>query len=166
MKLLRFDDPGTIVSLYRLLADTYNKTKNDRYVKLAKMLQFATSVGIKKEEIAILKKTFNNKQSYFKYDDNYQNIKRNSYTDIDKVLVKEIICMLGNGIDGYIARPQLTGFHEEIALCKPWEKLQFISLYKIFFFDTNECKIIGGKKVNKKKKAIKKNDKKVNRKKK
>ena len=140
IKLLRFDDPETINSLYKIMNELFNLTNDNKYVKLANMLQFATGVGVKKEDIQKLKIQFKNEKAVFSFDINQSNLKRNSYADIDKVITKEILCMLGHDLRGYIAKPASNSFHEEIALCEPWIYMKFVALYKVFDFEKKTVK--------------------------
>jgi len=146
LKLLRLDDPNTIETLYKVLYMKYEETNNDYFVTLANKLQFAFGVGKSVRDIRTQKNKRTAFDGVFNYMINYKDIKRNSYHDIDKDIMNEIICPLAKkhnySFSGYISNPYFN-FHEEIALCKPWEDLKFVKLYKKYDFN-QKCKIIYG----------------------
>lgn len=150
LKLIRLDDEQTIFSLFKLLNYFYNTKKDDKYIIMANKLQFAFGVGIKDPKNLKIDKKF----TYFP---DFNDIKRNSYHTIDLDIMNDIICPLGkennHNIDGYIANP-FFNFHEEIALCRPWEDMKLVKLYKIHSFQEKKTITIGGGKKNNKKDLI------------
>lgn len=162
LRLLRLDSNKTIISFYALLNYMYNRDRKKKYLDIANKLQFAFGVG--QEQLKDVKKLVNNK--FFKFDEKFKEAKRLSYHEIDIDIMNQLICPFGaeHNFDGYIATPFFNKsgkqtFHEEIALCKPWEDMKFIKLYKKYDF-TNKCQLVRGGKGKKKSKQTKKPKKK------
>jgi len=148
LKLIRLDDTDTIVSLLKICQYLYERNSNmknkNNFLVLANKLQFAWGVGLEKR-MSINEFDFNKP---FFFNSKFTRILRNSYHNIDKDILVQLLCPLmsipEHNLDGYIANPFLN-FHEEIALCKPWEDMKFIKLYKKFDFNTGAVTKIGGK---------------------
>lgn len=158
LRLIRLDDTETIISFYAMLNDLYKKEKKRKYLDIANKLQFAFGVGIK--QFKELKQYMN--KNFFNYDKDFLDIKRKSYHNIDIDIMKELICPFSssNNFDGYVAKP-FFNFHEEIALCTPWEDVKLVKLYKEFDFG-KKCKIVYGGKAKRRKNQGKKKLKKIN----
>ena len=157
LRLIRLDDPETIVTFYALLNEKYKNEKKKKYLDIANKLQFGFGVGQERLQKA---KQYMHK-NFFKFDNKLKDIKRNSYHNIDIDIMNQLICPFGaeHNFDGYIASP-FVNFHEEIALCTPWKDMKLVKLYKKYDF-TNKCRLVrGGKKKVKKNKKSKKSKKK------
>lgn len=147
LKLLRLDNNKTIISFYALLHFMYQRDKHKKYLDIANKLQFAFGVG--KKQLKNIKQHINKK--FFNFNESELSLKRISFHEIDIDIMNQLICPFSSehNFDGYIATPMFNAasnkgnFHEEIALCKPWEDMKFIKLYKKFDFK-KQCRLVRG----------------------